>query len=644
MPRRFAAANGLATISDLAAWSRAHPGELRAALGYEFVEREDGLPGLRRAYGLAPGSVQPMQQAIKYRAAADGDADVIDVYTTDGRLITYDLVVLDDDRGFFPPYQAAPLMRGETVRAHPEAAAALALLAGALDEEAMRRLNLRLQEGKEAEAVVAADALRELGLVGRRRAGRRRDGGATAGGAPAPAGGLSSPTPGAAAPCSAGAPSSTSGSPAAALALGVLVAVPLGLALERRRRAAEAVIRAVALTQTVPSLALLAFMIPLLGVGPVPALVALWIYSLFPILRNTYTGVRDADPEAVAAAGALGMTPAQVLGQIRLPLAAPVIMAGVRTAAVLTVGTATLAAFIGAGGLGEPIITGLQLADSRLILSGAVPAALLALAVDLAPRRGRAARPAGRALVPLRRPEDVPGADGGDVLPAEGAHELDDRPAGERRVVAVVAVVEDQARGPPGELGEERARRLLGAHAEGEVVEAEGVGAPREEVQLGVVGEGEDRLARRHLALDQGQGGGVVDDVAGVDPQAAAWKGRAGRRGDPDAGQHLLELPAVALAGVEDERHRGQRRRAGRGEGPATGAIRGRRSRPARRGWRARCRPDSCCSGSAPPPPRRRPPRPPALQVGRGSRGGNRGAPPPPTPTPGGAGPSSRDR
>ena len=133
-----------------------------------------------------------------------------------------------------------------------------------------------------------------------------------------------------------------------------------------------------------PSLALLAFMIPLLGVGPVPAIVALWVYSLFPILRNTYTGVRDADPRAALSATALGMTPGQVLGRVRLPLAAPVIMAGVRTAAVLTVGTATLAAFIGAGGLGEPIVTGLQLADTRMILSGAVPAALLAVVVDLA--------------------------------------------------------------------------------------------------------------------------------------------------------------------------------------------------------------------------------------------------------------------
>ncbi|HYO15202.1 MAG TPA: ABC transporter permease, partial [Thermoanaerobaculia bacterium] len=169
---------------------------------------------------------------------------------------------------------------------------------------------------------------------------------------------------------------------AAALALGALIAIPLGLYLERRRWGAEPVIRFLGLFQTIPSLALLAFMIPVLGVGIVPAVVALWIYSLFPIVRNTYTGVRDADPRAVEAATALGMTPGQILRQIRLPLAAPVVMAGLRTAAVLTVGTATLAAFIGAGGLGEPIVTGLQLANTAMILSGAIPAAVLALLVD----------------------------------------------------------------------------------------------------------------------------------------------------------------------------------------------------------------------------------------------------------------------
>ena len=166
------------------------------------------------------------------------------------------------------------------------------------------------------------------------------------------------------------------------LGAAILVAVPLGLGLERTRKGAEPVIRAVGVIQTLPGIALLAFMIPLLGIGVVPALVALFLYSLYPILRNTYTGVRDAAPDAVGAASALGMTPRQVLGYVRLPLAAPVIMAGIRTSAVINVGTATLAAFIGAGGLGDPIAAGLALSDTRMILSGALPAALLALAVD----------------------------------------------------------------------------------------------------------------------------------------------------------------------------------------------------------------------------------------------------------------------
>jgi len=183
---------------------------------------------------------------------------------------------------------------------------------------------------------------------------------------------------------------------AAALLLGILVAVPLGLVLERYPHAAEPIIRAVGITQTIPSIALLAFMIPLLGIGTVPALVALWIYSLFPILRNTYTGVRDAAPDAVSAARALGMTDWEVLRFVRLPLAAPIILAGIRTSAVLIVGTTTLAAFIGAGGLGVPIVAGLQMANTKMILSGAVPAAALAVAVDtMLGRVERRLRPQG---------------------------------------------------------------------------------------------------------------------------------------------------------------------------------------------------------------------------------------------------------
>jgi osmoprotectant transport system permease protein len=372
VPEELAAREHLTTLTDLA---RVAP-RLTAGFGYEFVGRQDGLLGLETTYGLHFGKVQPMQQAIQYQAAGQRRIAALDVYTTDGRLVLYRLRVLRDDRNFFPPYQAAPLVRGATLARHPELGSALALLGGALDEERMRALNLRLQEGHESETVVARDALAALGLL--KKGGREIT---AAERRPRERGflmylwqqrrALLART------------AEHLGLSAMALAGGILVAVPLGLVLERRRGAAEPVIRALGLTQTIPSLALLAFMLPFLGVGAVPAVVALWVYSLFPIVRNTFTGVRDADPRAVEAALALGMTPVQVLRQVRLPLAAPILMAGIRTAAVLTVGTATLAAFIGAGGLGEPIVTGLQLADNRMILSGAIPAALLALLVDL---------------------------------------------------------------------------------------------------------------------------------------------------------------------------------------------------------------------------------------------------------------------
>ncbi|HEX2222705.1 MAG TPA: glycine betaine ABC transporter substrate-binding protein [Thermoanaerobaculia bacterium] len=368
VPQELAEREGLASISDLARISQ----RLRGGFGHEFVGRDDGLPGLQKTYRLEFASIQPLQHALKYQAAGAREVDALDVYTTDALLIRHRLVVLDDDKGFFPPYEAAALVRGETLRNHPEIGAVLGLLAGAIDEDTMRRLNLRLQEGKEDEATVARDALRSLGLiegVAAERPAERRSSGLwsylwTERGA------LGRRT------------LEHLGLSAAALLLGALVAVPLGLWLERHRRVAEPAIRILGLLQTVPSLALLAFLIPFLGVGTVPAVVALWVYSLFPIVRNTYTGVREADSRAVEAATALGMRPGQILREVRLPLAAPVLMAGIRTAAVITVGTATLAAFIGAGGLGEPIVTGLQLANNAMILSGAIPAAALALLVD----------------------------------------------------------------------------------------------------------------------------------------------------------------------------------------------------------------------------------------------------------------------
>jgi osmoprotectant transport system permease protein len=371
--RDTAARYRLRTVSDLARESS----NLTAGFTPDFIGRSDGLEGLARAYGsgVRPRAVKPLLPALKYEALANGAVDVIDGFSTDGLIERYRLVTLEDDRNFFPPYEAAALL-GPAAASRSDVVTALTQLSGRISEETMRALNRRVEVDGEEVTAVAASALRALGVSARSSANASSD---------------TARTP----------PRQSLGAylwgrrallmrltlrhlwlVAVALLAAVAVAIPLGLALERARRAESAVFGTLGILQTIPSIALLAFLVPLMGVGVVPALVALWLYALYPIARGTYTGVRDADPAAVEAAEALGMTPSQRLLRVRLPLAAPVIMAGVRTAAVITVGAATLAAFIGAGGLGEPIVTGLALAETRMILSGALPAAALALLVD----------------------------------------------------------------------------------------------------------------------------------------------------------------------------------------------------------------------------------------------------------------------
>jgi osmoprotectant transport system permease protein len=290
--RETAERYGLATLSDLARAGRS----FRAGLTPDFIGRPDGLPGLTRAYGVRFAQVRALLPAIKYQALAAGEVDVIDGYSTDGLIARYDLVVLRDDRRFFPPYEAAALVSGGLVERKPAAIAALAELSNRLDETKMRRLNQRLEVDREPVGRIAADALAELGLT--------------------------------AAPVGA-APEERREEETflrylwerrgellgltrrhlllvvLSLAAAIAAAVPLGLALERLPRGAELAVRAAGLLQTLPGIALLAFMIPLLGIGLLPAVVALFLYSLYPILRNTYSGVRDAAPDAVAAGRAL---------------------------------------------------------------------------------------------------------------------------------------------------------------------------------------------------------------------------------------------------------------------------------------------------------------------------------------------------
>jgi len=292
----------LRTLSDLAALEDT----LVAGFSPDFIGRADGLPGLRASYDLELREVRSLMQAVKYEALAEGRVDLIDGYSTDGFVERYDFVILEDDRGFFPPYEAALVVGPRLWRDRPEVIRTLSELSGLLDDATMRRLNRRVEVDGEPLERVAREGLETLGLL----AGA--DGESLRGSGDRGSVGVDGAT---------GLGVVTSLPRylwerrgdlwtmtlrhlllvGFSLSTAVLLAVPLGLVLERTRAMAESVIRGVGLLQTVPSIALLAFMIPLLGIGVAPALVALFLYSLFPILRNTFTGIRDADPAAVGA-------------------------------------------------------------------------------------------------------------------------------------------------------------------------------------------------------------------------------------------------------------------------------------------------------------------------------------------------------
>ena len=350
MPRALATRRGIETISGLAD----HP-DLRIAVSHEFLEREDGWPGLSRAYGF-DRSIDGIDHGLAYQALAEGTIDVTDAYSTDGELIRHDLAVLRDDRDFFPRYLAAPLMRADLPERAQER---LRAVAGTLDDVGMQAINASVLFDDADFADAAASYLEGIGIEGDRsgakfwpRLGRNtlRHLELTV----------------------------------MALVPATLVGIGLGLLVFRIAWLARSVVYATGLLQTIPSIALLAFMIPLFGIGVTPAIVALFLYSLLPIVRNTVTALATIDPVLQRVSLAMGLTRAERLRHVFVPLAVPSILAGIRTAAVISIGTATLAAFIGAGGLGDPIVTGLALNDHGLILQGALPAALLAIFTEFA--------------------------------------------------------------------------------------------------------------------------------------------------------------------------------------------------------------------------------------------------------------------
>jgi osmoprotectant transport system permease protein len=363
MKEATAERHGIHTISDL----RDHPA-LRFGLSNEYLKRgDDGWDKLREAYHLPQQDVRGMEHSLALRALDDGAIDVTELYSTDAEIRAAGLRVLRDDRHFFPAYRAVLLYRADFADSHPEVIEAWRRLEGAISEDDMIAMNERTKLEHVPEGRVAADFLRDrLGVSG----ANEESGFLTR---------LLRTT------------LAHLFLVGVSLAAAVLVALPLGVWAARRPRQGQVILGAAGVLQTIPSLALLVFLIPVFHLGAGSAIVALFLYSLLPIIRNTYAGLHDVAPALRESAEALGLPPLARLRLIELPLASRSILAGVKTSAVINVGTATLGGLIGAGGYGQPIFTGIPLGNMTMVLEGAVPAALMALAVqglfELAERR-----------------------------------------------------------------------------------------------------------------------------------------------------------------------------------------------------------------------------------------------------------------
>jgi osmoprotectant transport system permease protein len=373
MREQVADSLGIRTISDL----QAHA-DLVLGFSNEFMDRGDGWPSLRDAYRLPQTDVRGLQHDLAYRALETDDIHAMDLYSTDAEIEYYALRVLIDDRKHFPTYNAVLIYRPDLEARAPAVVAALQRLTGVIDGGTMSGLNKRAKIDRVSEDRVAADFLevalrvsttvREVTIIDRLLRRTREH--------------LTLVL--------------------LSLAAAILVAVPLGILSARHERLGQLILGVAGIIQTIPALALLVFMIPLLGIKEPPAICALFLYSLLPIVRNTYTGLTDIPQNMRESAEALGLESGVRLRLVELPLASRSILAGIKTSAVINVGFATLGAFIGAGGYGQPILTGLRLNDMSLILQGAVPAAVMALvAQGLFDLSERVLVPKGLRLDPL---------------------------------------------------------------------------------------------------------------------------------------------------------------------------------------------------------------------------------------------------
>ena len=337
------------TIGDL----REHP-DLTFGFSNEFMDRADGWPSLKQAYDL-PQSARGVDHDVAYQGLASGQIDVTDLYSTDARIKRYDLRVLQDNKNHFPSYKAVFLYRRDLTTRAPAAVTALKRLEGQISADTMQTLNARSQIDQRDEAKVAAAFVsRTFGLDTAANVATRWERLRRYTAEHLILVGFS-------------------------LGLAVLFGIPLGIVAAKRRLLGPGILAVVGVIYTIPALALLAMMVPPLGLGRVPAITALFLYSLLPIVWTTYTGLNDIAPPLLESAEALGLSTTAKLWRVELPLAGRSILAGIKIAVIINIGAATLGALIGAGGYGQPILTGIRRANLALILEGTVPAAVLTL-------------------------------------------------------------------------------------------------------------------------------------------------------------------------------------------------------------------------------------------------------------------------
>jgi len=341
---------GIKAISDLVNFP-----VLRWGLTNEFLDRGDGWPGLKQKYQLPQEDVRGLDHDLAYRALDAEEIDLMDFYSTDAEIAYYGFRILEDNLHYFPTYNAVFLYRLDLKKRKPGVVELLEKFENSLSETDIRTLNAEVKIDGKSESVVAGDFIKsKFGIQNKvkqssvmvRVTKRTIEHFIMV---------------------------------AVALLLGIFVAIPAGFFAYRIKRLGQLILGMTGILQTIPSLALLVFMIPIFGIGAEPAIAALFLYSLLPMVRNTLSGLENIPPELLETADTLGLSARARLFRIELPLASRSILAGIKTSSVITVGFATLGALIGAGGYGQPILTGIRLDDYGLIMEGAIPAALMAL-------------------------------------------------------------------------------------------------------------------------------------------------------------------------------------------------------------------------------------------------------------------------